>query len=143
MTSPIPGTRNPVVETDYQDLMTFETPTGWLLITHCSMHHQDWHGGAAEYVPGEAAEDPLPQTAVAVGAHDNQGALFGGGCEQCVGGAQPVGLQVTGRRVQAMPAESGHQASSLFVRDPPFLGHGNDQDLLRPGQQRHRCRYRP
>jgi hypothetical protein len=51
------------------------------------MHHQDRHLGAVQHALGETAEDPFTQSAMAVGAHDDEGAFGGGGREQSVGGA--------------------------------------------------------
>ena len=46
-----------------------------------SVHHQDRHRGAVQYVFGKPAENPFAQPAVAIGAHDDEGVFFGGGGE--------------------------------------------------------------
>ena len=86
------------------------------------MRHQYRHFGAAQDVLGKAAEDPLAQSAVTVAAHHEQRRVLAGGGEQGVRGAVSVGLQMTKRDRNAVPAKTGHQAIGLFFGSVLILG---------------------
>jgi hypothetical protein len=67
------------------------------------MHHQNRHLGAAQHVLGEAAEYPFTQSAVAISTHHHQGRVFPGRCEQRLGRAACVGLQMSRRCLKSVP----------------------------------------
>ena len=103
------------------------------------MRHQNRYLAPAQDMLGKAAEDPLPQPAVAVAAHHQQRGMLAGGAQQFVRGVVSVRLEMANRGRDAAPAKSGHQAIRLIFERAVILSDGHDDDLfgdLQEGQCR-------